>query len=102
MGIFIVDKLMIANMAILEAEKAAALNNPVFIHNHMLRQYAVMIQILLTISIFCISVFKPWKKEEIRFKTKWLNRKEDPFYGILQIIFYTFLYGLQNLSLLMS
>lgn len=64
MGIFIVDKLMIANMAILEAEKAAALNNPVFIHNHMLRQYAVMIQILLTISIFCISVFKPWKKKK--------------------------------------
>src|SRR5689334_12443421 len=33
-GILIVDKLMVTNMALLATEKALALSNPVFIHNH--------------------------------------------------------------------
>lgn len=62
-GIFVVDKFMMANMAILENEKTLALTDPEFIHNHTLRQYAVMIQVVITAFIFCISVFKPWKKK---------------------------------------
>lgn len=61
-GIFIVDKLMVANMALLETEKSIALNNPAFLHNNSLRQQVVIIQIVLTIFLICISVFKPWKK----------------------------------------
>lgn len=68
LGIFVVDKLMMANMAILETEKTLALDNPVFLHNHTIRQYAVMIQIVITIFIFCISVFKPWKKKKSNLK----------------------------------
>ncbi|PGY09683.1 DUF2269 family protein [Bacillus sp. AFS031507] len=65
LGIFIVDKLMMANMAILETEKARALVNPEFIQNQTIRQYAIIIQVAITIFIFCISVFKPWKKKKL-------------------------------------
>ncbi|WP_142292120.1 hypothetical protein [Bacillus sp. OV166] len=65
LGIFIVDKLMMTNMAILETEKARALVNPEFIQNQTIRQYAIMIQVAITIFIFCISVFKPWKKKKL-------------------------------------
>ncbi|QIZ06400.1 DUF2269 family protein [Priestia megaterium] len=65
LGIFIVDKLMMANIAILETEKARALVNPEFIQNQTIRQYAIMIQVAITIFIFCISVFKPWKKQKL-------------------------------------
>jgi hypothetical protein len=63
-GIFIVDAFMMENMAILEVEKSAALNNPVFIQNHEWRQYAVLFQIITTLFIICISVIKPWKKRK--------------------------------------
>lgn len=62
-GILVVDKLMVANMAILEAEKSMALSNPAFMQNHTLRQYAVMVQIGLTIFLIGISVLRPWKKK---------------------------------------
>lgn len=64
-GIFIVDKLMVANMVILENEKSMALNNLVFLHNHSLRQYAVIVQIVITTIIICISVLRPGKKKAI-------------------------------------
>lgn len=64
-GIFIVDKLMVANMNLLETEQAMALTNPVFIQNHELRQYAVFIQIILTLFIIGVSVIKPWKKKRL-------------------------------------
>lgn len=64
-GIFVVDKLMVANMTILESQKSMALNNPAFLDNHSLRQHVVIVQIVLTILLFCISVFKPWKKKNI-------------------------------------
>ncbi|MGE8079692.1 DUF2269 domain-containing protein [Peribacillus loiseleuriae] len=64
-GIFIVDHLMMANMAILEKEQSIALNNPVFISNHLLRQQAVILQVVITVFIICISVLKPWKKKKI-------------------------------------
>lgn len=67
-GIFVVDKLMMANMAILESEKAIALSNPVFIHNHELRQNFVIAQIVITLFIICISVIKPWKKKRVNSK----------------------------------
>lgn len=63
-GIFIVDQLMEANMAMLEAGKASALKSPVFMHNHTLRQYAAIVQIAITVFIICISVLKPWKKKK--------------------------------------
>ncbi|MCR8842514.1 hypothetical protein NQ117_02355 [Paenibacillus sp. SC116] len=63
-GIFVVDKLMVANMNMLDVQQAEALTNPMFLQNHMYRQYAVMVQIILTFLIFAISVFKPWKKKK--------------------------------------
>lgn len=62
-GILVVDKLMVANMAILEAEGSLALTNPVFIQNHSLRQEVVLAQIVLTLILLCISVLKPWRKK---------------------------------------
>jgi hypothetical protein len=62
-GIFVVDRLMGANMAILEAEKGMALSNPIFLQNHIIRQYVVIAQIVLAIFLICISVLKPWKKK---------------------------------------
>lgn len=63
LGIFMVDRLMVANMAFLESEKALALNNPVFLQNHFLRQYIVMAQIAITLCIVIISVIKPWRSK---------------------------------------
>src|ERR1041385_6930711 len=47
-GILVVDKLMVANTALLEAEKSMALSDPVFLHNHYLRLGVVVAQIGLT------------------------------------------------------
>ncbi len=58
-GILIVDKLMVSNLALLETEKALALSNPVFIHNHYLRFYVVIAQIGLTLFALILSVLKP-------------------------------------------
>ncbi|WP_018758309.1 DUF2269 family protein [Paenibacillus terrigena] len=63
-GIFIVDKLMVANMGMLESQHAQALTNPAFIQNHEFRQYAVIIQIGITLFIIAISVIKPLKKKK--------------------------------------
>lgn len=57
-GILVVDKLMVANMVLLETEKVQALTNPVFIHNHELRHYVVIGQILLTLILIVVSVFR--------------------------------------------
>ena len=62
-GIFIIDKLMVINMVLLETQKSTALTNPVFAYNHQLRQIVVFIQIAVTISMIAISVFKPWKSK---------------------------------------
>lgn len=62
-GIFVVDKFMVANMAILESQKALALSNPIFIQNHTIRQYVVILQIVLSIFLIIISILKPWKKK---------------------------------------
>lgn len=67
-GIFVVDKLMVANMELLETQKELALSNPIFIQNHEFRQYAVYFQVLVTIFIFIISFLKPWKKKKIQSK----------------------------------
>jgi hypothetical protein len=48
-GILVVDKLMVANMALLESQKALALSSPIFIQNHIIRQYVVILQIILSI-----------------------------------------------------
>ncbi|MBT2691154.1 DUF2269 family protein [Bacillus sp. ISL-47] len=63
-GINIVDERMMENMTLLEAEGSKALSNPVFIDNHITRQYAVYFQIAVTLFIFGISVLRPWKKKK--------------------------------------
>ena len=64
-GILVVDKLMVANTALLEAEKVLALRNPVFIHNHYLRLYVVIAQIGLTLVALILSVLKPGRSRII-------------------------------------
>ena len=58
-GILIVDKLMVSNLALLKTEKTLALSNPIFIHNHYLRLYVVIVQIGLTLIALILSVLKP-------------------------------------------
>ncbi|MDA1675528.1 DUF2269 family protein [Bacillus cereus group sp. TH152-1LC] len=67
-GIFVVDKLMVANMELLETQKELALSNPIFIQNHEIRQYAVYFQVFVTIFVFIISFLKPWKKKKLHSK----------------------------------
>lgn len=62
-GILVVDKLMVANTALLEAENFAALSNPIFIHNHYLRLYVVIAQIGLTLFALIVSVLKPGRSK---------------------------------------
>lgn len=62
-GILVVDKLMVANMTMLETEGAKALSNPAFLNNHSLRNEVVVGQIVLTMILLCLSVFKPWRKK---------------------------------------
>lgn len=64
-GILVVDKLMVANMQLLETQKVLALSNPVFLQNHELRQYAVILQVVVTIFLTIISVLKPWKTKKL-------------------------------------
>ena len=58
-GILVVDRLMMANTALLETEKGPALSNPIFLHNHYLRLYVVIAQIGLTLFALILSVLKP-------------------------------------------
>jgi hypothetical protein len=64
-GILVVDKLMTTNLALLEAEKALALGDPIFIHNHYLRFYVVMGQIGLTLIALVLSVLKPGRSRAV-------------------------------------
>lgn len=64
-GILVVDKLMVTNLALLESEKVLALSNPVFMHNHYLRLYVVIGQIGLTLFALVLSVLKPGRSRTI-------------------------------------
>jgi len=64
-GILVVDKLMVANLSLLETEKALALVSPVFIHNHFLRLDVVILQIALTLFALILSVLKPGRARTI-------------------------------------
>ena len=64
-GILVVDKLMVANLALLETEKVLALNNPTFLHHHYLRLYVVVAQIGLTLLALVLSVLKPGRSRAI-------------------------------------
>ena len=64
-GILVVDKLMVANITLLETEKILALSNPVFIHNHFLRLDVVIVQIGLTLFALILSVLKPGRSRVI-------------------------------------
>jgi hypothetical protein len=69
LGIALVDRMLTINMAILHADGAAALNDPVFLGNHALRQTVVIAQIAFSLFMVVISTLKPWGKR------KALNRK---------------------------
>jgi hypothetical protein len=60
-GILLVDRLMTANMSLLDTEGMMAINNPSFLFNHFLRQGIVFVQISLALLIMAISVMKPWR-----------------------------------------
>ncbi|OHR71812.1 hypothetical protein HMPREF3291_23565 [Bacillus sp. HMSC76G11] len=62
-----------SNMALLETEGSAALTNANFIHNHAIREYAVIFQIAITIFIIIISIWKPWKKKKLHKKGAVIN-----------------------------
>lgn len=64
LGIFVVDHLMVSNMLLLETQGAAALNNPLFLHDHYLRQAVVIVQIVLTLFILVVSGLKPWRNKK--------------------------------------
>jgi hypothetical protein len=64
-GILVVDKLMVANIALLETEKVLALSDPIFVHNHFLRLYVVIAQIGLTLLALILSVLKPGRARVI-------------------------------------
>jgi hypothetical protein len=64
-GILVVDKLMLANIVLLETEKVLALSDPIFIHNHYLRLYVVIAQIGLTLLALILSVLKPGRARVI-------------------------------------
>ncbi len=64
-GILVVDKLMMANLTLLETEKVLALSDPVFIHHHFLRLYVVIAQIGLTLIALILSVLKPGRSRVI-------------------------------------
>lgn len=63
-GILVVDKLRVVNMALLESGQSATLSNPVFVNNHQIRQYVVLAQIALTLTALVISVYKPTFKRK--------------------------------------
>jgi hypothetical protein len=52
-------------MALLDAQKALALTNPVFIHNHFTRLDVVILQIGLTLFALVLSVLKPGRSRVI-------------------------------------
>lgn len=60
-GVLVVDRLRVTNLALLESGKAAALGDPVFAWNHQVRQYTVGAQIAITLAALGISVGKPWR-----------------------------------------
>jgi hypothetical protein len=64
-GILVVDRLMVVNLGLLETEKAMALSDPIFIHNHYLRFYVVIGQIGLTLVALILSVLKPGRSRTV-------------------------------------
>lgn len=70
LGIFVVDHLMVANLALLASEGRAAIHDPSFLHNHALRQYVVIVQIVLTLFVLIISGLKPWRPKSSATKPK--------------------------------
>ena len=73
LGIFVVDHLMVANMALLASEGRAAIHDPSFLHNHALRQYVVIVQIVLTLFVLVISGLKPWRPQSSTLRPKTHN-----------------------------
>ena len=85
LGIFIVDHLMVANMALLDDKGSAALRDPIFLHNHFFRQYIVVVQIVLTIVVLIISGLKPWRTPNRNPKPK-ARSSYTPTAGVLMDI----------------
>jgi hypothetical protein len=64
-GIVFVDRWMVHNMSLLEAERAMALTDPVFVQNHSMIKAGAMGQSGLLLFLIWVSVFKPWKKKAL-------------------------------------
>lgn len=64
-GILVVDRLMVANLSLLQTERVLALSDPIFIHNHYLRLYVVLGQIALTLVALILSVLKPGRSRTV-------------------------------------
>lgn len=58
-GLFVINKFTLDNMELLEIQDEVALTNPTFIHNQMIRQVALFLQVIITACIFIISYIKP-------------------------------------------
>lgn len=69
-GILVVDKLRVVNMALLETEGIAALSSPIFINNHNVRQYVVIVQVALTLIALVLSVTKPGRNRKPALQVK--------------------------------
>ncbi|HYG57396.1 MAG TPA: hypothetical protein VD902_04955 [Symbiobacteriaceae bacterium] len=65
-GIFFIDRWMVDNLVMLEAEQAMALSNPVFVQNQNLMQYGALVQVVVVVALIGVSVLKPWKKKNER------------------------------------
>lgn len=62
-GIFFIDRWMVKNLSLLEAEGQAALANPVFLQNHSLVVNGALAQIAVIVFLVWVSVAKPWRKK---------------------------------------
>jgi hypothetical protein len=62
-GIVFIDRWMVDNLKLLEAEKSMALSNPVFLHQHAAMQIGAWAQVAVTACLIGVSVLKPWKKK---------------------------------------
>lgn len=67
-GLFIINRLTLENIALLETQKELALSNKTFILHQHIRTVANVIQVLITLVIFIISFLKPGYKNRVNQK----------------------------------
>ncbi len=65
-GTFWLGPWLNGNAAIAAAERASALANPVYIHNHAMNAFWGVAQVSLLVVMVAVSVLKPWKSAKKR------------------------------------